>query len=276
MQPVLNGALLGRSVALDPQAGGENPGTLGREGTREADLNLSVARFLADYLERAGAVVTLTRSAENNPGPWQRSALVEQSGAQILVSISHSGRIVKNLPPPTTARHYPGSANGEKLARSIADCLRGFAGRPYGGAGSYHGIDPAAQRIIQQVGCPAVWVRAASVADFQVESRLNDPSYQRQEAHAIFSGICRYFGWDPEGEAVHLTGRISDGKGGLVSRALVLLDGWRPAQSDETGRFLFQFVEPGSHSLEVLYRGQAFGPYAAESGRRLELLLGNE
>jgi N-acetylmuramoyl-L-alanine amidase len=276
MQPVLGGVLLGRRVALDPQAGGENPGALGREGTRESDVNLAVARYLADYLERGGALVTLTRNESTNPGPWQKTALVEESGAEILVSISHSGKMSKNLPPMTTVRHYPGSTQGELLALALADCLRGFAATPYQGAGSYHGVDPASQRIIQQVGCPAVWVRAASVADIRAETKLADPVYLRKEAHAIFSGICRYFGWEPEGAAHHFAGRLSDGAGGLVSSALVLLDGWRPAQSDETGRFLFQYVEPGPHRLEILHRGRAYGPYQAESNHVLELLLKNE
>ena len=36
--------------------------------------------------------------------------------------------------------------------------------------------------------------------------------------------------------------------------ALVLLDGWRPAQSDETVRFLYQYVEPGPHRLGAASR----------------------
>ncbi|MBN2289077.1 MAG: N-acetylmuramoyl-L-alanine amidase, partial [Candidatus Glassbacteria bacterium] len=270
LEPVMGGVLLGRRIAVDPQAGGENPGQLGPEGTREADVNLSVARYLADYLERAGAAVSLTRGAETGPGPWERAACTEESGSEVLVSISHSGEMGKKLPPPTTVHYYPGSVQGELLAGPVADCLKGFASRPY------HGASPGNQRIIQQVGCPAVWVRAASVADNQAESRLSDPVYLRMEAGAIFSGICRYFGWEPQGAVPHLTGRISDGAGGTIQGALVLLDGWRPAQSDEAGRFLFQFVDQGPHQVEVIHRGRLYGPHPAVGGRLLELLLGND
>ena len=267
LQPVLGGVLLGRRVAVDPQAGGENPGQLGPEGTRESDVNLAVAQFLADYLERAGAVVSITRGAKPGPGPWERVASAEEFSAEILVSISHAGKMGKKLTPATTVQHYPGSVQGECLARSIADCLKGFAARPY------HGVSPGYKRIIQQVSCPAVWVRAASVADPRVEAKLSDPAHLRTEAHAIFIGICRYFGWEAAADVPHLTGRISDGAGKVIPGALVLLDGWRPIQSDDTGRFLFQFVEPGPHQVEVLHRGRAYGPHPTVSGSMLELLL---
>ena len=114
---------------------------------------------------------------------------------------------------------------------------------------------------------------AAAVADPAAETALRDPACLRDEAHAIFSGICRYFGWEPEAETPHLTGRLSDGAGTAVPGALVLLDGWRPAQSDHFGRFLFQYVEPGPHQVEIIHRGRVFGPRPAQSGRVLELLL---
>ncbi|MEA2063751.1 MAG: N-acetylmuramoyl-L-alanine amidase [Gemmatimonadota bacterium] len=270
--PAVGGALLGRKVAIDPRAGGAEAGQQGARGTREADLNLAVAKLLADYLERAGAVVILTHDDELNPGPWERAAQVDGSGAEILVSIAHHGKMDKKKarPPGTTVHHYPSSTSGKRLAGLIADCLRGFAGRPYFGPG------PGYARIIQQVRCPAVQVRAASVADPEIERKLSGPICLRQEAHGIFTGICRYFGWEPDNENPHLTGRLSDGAGGVIPGALVLLDGWRPAQSDDTGRFLFQFVEPGKHRLEISHAGQVYGPHQVNSGHRLEILLEKE
>ncbi|OGF98356.1 MAG: hypothetical protein A2Z86_04590 [Candidatus Glassbacteria bacterium GWA2_58_10] len=143
--------------------------------------------------------------------------------------------------------------------------MKGFAGMPFGGAA------PGYERIVQQVACPAVWVRAASVADSAAEIFLSAPAGRRQEALAIFTGLLRYYGWSAQGT---LAGRLSDGRGNLVSGALVILDGWLPVQSDETGRFLFAGLNESPHQIEVFHKGKAFGPYRAEAGRNLELLLG--
>lgn len=135
MQPVLNGALLGRRIVIDPQGGLAEPGEIGPEGMREADINLAVAQFLGDYLQRAGAEVFYTRSTGESPNVWERVVRAESFRGDVLVSISHRGKQVKNSPPPATiVRHYPASTSGSRLAGEIAAGLRGFAGRPYRGA----------------------------------------------------------------------------------------------------------------------------------------------
>ena len=266
LQPAAGGVLLGRKIALDPEDGLAEAGETGMSGTREADVNQAVAELLADYLERAGAEVFFTHSTEESPGVWERAIRTESFGPDLLVSLSHGGRPGKKGPPPATAVHYySGSTEGERLAREIAAGLKGFAGMPFGGAA------PGYERIVQQVACPAVWVRAASVADSAAEIFLSAPAGRRQEALAIFTGLLRYYGWSAQGT---LAGRLSDGRGNLVSGALVILDGWLPVQSDETGRFLFAGLNESPHQIEVFHKGKAFGPYRAEAGRNLELLLG--
>jgi len=268
LEALMGGALLGRKVVIDPQGGLDEPGEIGSSGTREEDVNFAVASLLGDYLARAGALVLLTRSAEESPGMWERVARTEDFGGEVLVSVAHNGRPVKKISPHTVVNHYPSSTEGASCARLIASSLKGFAGRPYFGASAGY------QRIIQQVSCPAVWVRAASVADPAVESMLGNPVILRQEAYAIFSGLARYFGWEPQGANPYLTGRLSDSRGGTISGALLVLDGWCPTQSDHEGRFLFQDLENSPHRIEVFYGGRTYGPYQAEPGRKLELLLG--
>ncbi|MBW1696444.1 MAG: N-acetylmuramoyl-L-alanine amidase [Deltaproteobacteria bacterium] len=269
MQPVFGGALLGRRVVLDPQGGLGEPGEIGARGMREADLNLAVAQFLGDYLKRAGADVFYTRSTSESPNLWERVARTENFHGDVLISISHRGKYARNSPPPATlVQHYPNSTGGRRLAEEIASSLRGFAGRPYRGAVAGY------ERIIQQVSCPAVWVRATSVADPAAERLLEAQSYRRAQAYAIFTGLCRYFGLQPEGGSNHLAGRLSDGRGNVISGALVMLDGWLPVQSDNQGCFMFCDLDGQSHLVEIFHRGKAYGPYQALPGRNLELVLG--
>ncbi len=267
LEPVLGGVLHGKKIVLDPRGGMDDPGQLGPAGSREADLNYAVAELLADYLRRAGAEAVLTRSAESSPGEWERALRAEELGGGLLVALSHAGAPVKGFPPGTVVNHYPGSGDGKRLAGLVAEGLAGFAGRPWQGAA------PGYQRILQQVSCPAVWVRAAAVGDPAAETMLADPAALRREAYAIFTALARFYGWEPSGEGSFLTGRLSDGRGNATGAALVLLDGWLPLQSDPSGRFLFRAVTPGAHRLEVHHRGRSYGPYQAQSGRLLELLL---
>ena len=270
MQPVLGGALLGRRIVIDPQGGLAEPGEIGAEGIREADINLAVAQFLGDYLQRAGAEVFYTRSTGESPNVWERVARAESFRSDVLVSISHRGKQAGNSPPPATiVRHYPASTNGRRLAGEIAASLRGFAGRPYRGA------EAGYERVIQQVSCPAVWVRAASVGDPAAEKLLADQAYRRVQAYSVFSGLCRYFGTQPEGADKYIAGRLSDGRGNVITGALVMLDGWLPLQSDTLGRFMFSYLDSQSHRIEIFHKGKAYGPYETYPGRNLELVLGS-
>ena len=270
LEPLLGGALLGKKVVIDPQGGLDDPGELGGLGTREADINFAVAAYLKNYLERAGAEVFLTRTVEESPGIWERVIRAENFQGDVLVALAHEGRVAKGILPATAVYHYSSSTNGASMAGLVGGSLRGFAGRPFRGA------MPGYQRILQQVSCPAIWVRAASVADPAAEKLLSDPAQLRGEAYAIFNGLAVYFGWKAEGENQNIVGRLSDSSGVAMKSALVMLDGWCPVQSDNEGRFLFRDVESGEHQIDIYYRGKTYGPYRTGPGRRLELVLENK
>ncbi len=266
LEPVLDGILHGRKIVLDPAGGLADPGVTGPDGTREADVNLAVAELLADYLGRAGATPVLTRSGEDSPGAWERTWRAEGFDGDILISINHGGKPGKQSVPPTVVHHYPGSTNGKKLATEIASSLKGYAGRPWSGATQGY------ERIIQQVSCPAVWIRAASVADPATESLLATPAGQRAEALAVFEALVRYFGGQSAPSSV-IVGRVSDGRGGVVEGALVMVDGWLPSQTDHTGKFAFTSLTAGTHKIEVYYRGDSWQSGPVQSGRKLEVVL---
>ncbi len=271
LTPTLGGALLGKKIALDPAAGGESAGETGALGTRESDINWRVCAYLRDYLERAGATVLVTRQFEEGAGAWERVNRTEDFDPAALVSVSHSGAVSKKAPRAATlVYHYPSSEEGRRLAELAAVNLKGFAGCPW------RGVVGGTQRLIQQVSCPAVLVRSASLADTAAESILSTPAACRAEAQALFEALAAWSGWRPEGGNPHLSGRVSDGHGQTVAGALVWLDGWLPTQTDSQGRFLFQNAGPGGHSLTVEAGGRSYGPQTASTGHRAEILLGSE
>lgn len=81
------GLKVGR-VALDPGHGGRDTGTIGPSGLREKDLVLDIARRVKELIEkRLGAEVVLTREDDRFIPLEQRTAIANQEGADLFVSI---------------------------------------------------------------------------------------------------------------------------------------------------------------------------------------------
>src|SRR3954449_639655 len=90
--------LRGRTIAVDP---GHPPlGATGPTGLREADANLAVAARLRKLLERAGAQVIMTRTADTAVDLWSRVTVADTSGAELLVSI-HNNALPDGVNPFT-------------------------------------------------------------------------------------------------------------------------------------------------------------------------------
>ena len=261
LEPVFGGACHGKVIALDPAAGGDDPGVCGSLGLRESDLNYQVADLLAAYLRSAGAKVVFSRTFSEGPGVWQRTERINETGADIVVSLTHSAGV-------TSVHHYSTSDNGKTLAGFVAGQLAGLGigGRTFAGAGY--------ERLIQQVSAPAVSVNLLSPVSTSNEKWLSRTSSIRREAQSVFYGICRYFGWNGEHSRGIISGRLSDGRGNVMAGAIVTLDGWHVTQSDSEGRFIFELIDDSKpHQITIQSNSSNYGPYKTETGRILELLL---
>jgi N-acetylmuramoyl-L-alanine amidase len=81
------GLKIGR-IVLDPGHGGHDTGTIGRNGLKEKDLVLEVARHLQTLLqERLNAEVVLTRTDDTFIPLEERTALANEHQADVFVSI---------------------------------------------------------------------------------------------------------------------------------------------------------------------------------------------
>ena len=76
-----------RIVVIDPGHGGRDPGAIGRNGTREKDVVLSVARKLRTRLARDGYDAHLTRDRDIFLNLATRSGMAEQRNADLFISI---------------------------------------------------------------------------------------------------------------------------------------------------------------------------------------------
>jgi N-acetylmuramoyl-L-alanine amidase len=74
-------------AVVDPGHGGEQAGAAGPGGIREKQLTLQIARRVAKRLERLGARVVLTRTADETVPLDQRAALANVQKADLFLSI---------------------------------------------------------------------------------------------------------------------------------------------------------------------------------------------
>ncbi|MBM3315340.1 N-acetylmuramoyl-L-alanine amidase [candidate division WOR-3 bacterium] len=74
-------------VVLDPGHGGQDPGAVGRRGTREKTLTLDIARRVKTKLEAQGFQVVMTRDSDSYVPLPDRARLASRSSADLFVSI---------------------------------------------------------------------------------------------------------------------------------------------------------------------------------------------
>ena len=76
-----------RIIVLDPGHGGKDPGCIGRGGTKEKTVVLSVARKLRSALQNAGFAVYMTRGDDTYLKLADRAAIAEKKKADLFLSI---------------------------------------------------------------------------------------------------------------------------------------------------------------------------------------------
>ena len=82
--------LNGLTVVVDPGHGGAERFTMGPTGLTEADANLGLGLALREELERRGATVVMTRTADSTLTLVERTTLARDVNADLLVSVHNN------------------------------------------------------------------------------------------------------------------------------------------------------------------------------------------
>lgn len=80
---------MNRCVVLDPGHGGADPGAVAN-GLQEKALNLKVAMYAKELLEKQGITVYMTRTTDVDPGFKARTKLVKDKNPAICWSVHHN------------------------------------------------------------------------------------------------------------------------------------------------------------------------------------------
>lgn len=197
--------LSGKVIAIDAGHGGPDGGAVSRSGLIEKDINLSVALYLRDYLQQAGAIVVMTRegdydlagegtkgySKRKTEDLKQRVRSIEEKGADLFVSI-HMNSIPSNRWSGAQTFYYPGSEQNKALAERVQSELRA----------TLENTDRVAKTantiyLLKVLKMPSVLVEVGFLSHPQESLLLGEDLYQRKVATSIYRGILRYSSEQP-------------------------------------------------------------------------------
>jgi N-acetylmuramoyl-L-alanine amidase len=224
------------TVALDPGHGGEDPGAIGRRGSREKDVVLAIAKRLKKRIDaQPNMRAMLTRDADYFVPLHVRVQKARKVQADLFVSI-HADAWIKSTArgssvfvlsekgaSSTAARWLANKENAADLigginikahdkqlahvlldlstTAQINDSLK--AGKAIlseiGGINHLHkaAVEQAGFAVLKAPDIPSILIETAFISNPQEEAKLTDDGYQDQMAEAVMTGIKNYFAQNP-------------------------------------------------------------------------------
>ena len=182
-----------KRIVIDAGHGGIDSGALGKNGTREDGINLSISKKLETILTDEGYTVIMTRENESAPAGTKKADMQKRRevirGAGQLVTVSIHQNFYDGNSPASGPQVFfaPGSDEGERLA----DCIQ---------ARLNEALLPEKPReahegdyfIVRSGSAPAVIVECGFLSDPEEEELLKKSQYQVRIARAVSEGINDY------------------------------------------------------------------------------------
>ncbi|MGE0876101.1 MAG: N-acetylmuramoyl-L-alanine amidase [Burkholderiales bacterium] len=233
------------TIAIDPGHGGEDPGALGRMGSREKDITLTISRRLKALIDAEPNMrAVLTRNGDYYLPLHTRVEKARRVKADLFVSV-HADAFMKPhargssvfalserratseaakwLARKENDADLVGGVNLDSkdryLAKTLLDLsqtatidhslrLGGAVLRHIGGVNTLHKaqVEQASFAVLKAPDVPSILVETAFISNPDEEKRLNDEEYQDKLARAILAGIRDYIAKHPPRPQSPLTG----------------------------------------------------------------------
>ena len=190
-------------VILDAGHGGEDPGAVSDNGTREKEINFYIASKVKEMLEAENFTIIMTREddtlkyKEGTKGVTEkrkqdlirRKKIMDESGADLVVSI-HLNKFQESKYFGAQVFFPPNSPESKTVAEGIQKSLREI-------------VDPNNKReamlkkpeiiILKNLKTPTVIVECGFLSNTEEERKLASVEYQDKLALAIKDGILQYY-----------------------------------------------------------------------------------
>jgi len=211
--------LAGKVICIDPGHGGTaetDSFRIGPTGEREEWVNLRVALYLKELLEKHDSKVIMTRTEDVHIPLQDRAQLAFDNEADVFISIHHNATADTSVNFPIVYYHGNASENRTSivLGQFVIDRLREYLfddDTPVSLV-SDHTIFPAAGTAVlrHSYGIPGIIAEASFFTNPEEEQRLKDTAYNKTEAEAFLQALKDFFAVDehPGIKQKYSTGQI--------------------------------------------------------------------
>jgi len=190
-----DGGVKGKVITIDPGHGGSDPGAVSKKGTYEKTITLSMAKKLKAELEKMGAVVYLTRTAdvdvagknaEDAAELQARVDIAENHCSDLFISL-HINASVNKKASGISTYYYAKSDYDGKLANCIHKQLTTNFGM------NDMGVRQANFYVTKRCCMPAVLMELGFISNIKEEKTIKGSWFQDKAMDLIAKGIREYF-----------------------------------------------------------------------------------
>lgn len=217
-----------RKVIIDPGHGGKDPGAPGRSGQNEKEIVLDIAKRLSGILKKYGVETVLTRSSDNFIPLERRSAMTENSQADLFISIHANANKARSLSGFEVYCISPEVSDYKRALNSARNSSLDLNGGSFAGSNmtlkailwdmtyTYNraeaiqlsrdicqsigrsvdtriiGVKKANYHVLRGACIPAILVEVGFLSNRNEEQLLNQPNYRQKIAEGIERGIREY------------------------------------------------------------------------------------
>ncbi len=233
-----------KTIMIDPGHGGNDPGTIGRMGTKEKDMTLDIAKRLRDLIRRDGRFnVLMTRDQDITVPLRKRVQMAIAAKTDLFISIHLN--YLPSKPINIIETYYFGPSSDAKtlklaeqenagsqfglsdfksiiekigdtvklqesriLAASVQRSLYSGSKREKDGAYDF-GVKRAPFVVLLGADVPAVLAEVSCLSNEEEEARLRSDSHRENIARSLEAGILDYLN---KGEAIYEANGRAEGK----------------------------------------------------------------
>lgn len=177
-------SLEGSIICLDPGHGGQETGSIGCGGSKEATINLAIAQLVRRELEKMGATVVMTRTEDIDVGLADRVETAVKAQSDLLISIHNNalpdGRDPNKELGTSSYWYQPQSIELAKLVKNNLVTATNFP--DYG-----HRYQNLA--LCRPSQMPAVLIEVGFMINPSEFTKLINPEFQDRVAQSIAQSI---------------------------------------------------------------------------------------
>jgi N-acetylmuramoyl-L-alanine amidase len=219
-----------KKVVIDAGHGGHDPGAIGKTGLREKDVNLDIAKRLANRLKSDGIEVVMTRNSDKFIPLGTRVNIANHSKADLFISIHSNASRTRSLYGFEVYYVSPSVSDSSRASFAAKNAYLNLDSSCFAGQSqnlkailwdmiyTYNrresielsrivcrsavdnlnvkvlGVKDARFEVLRGARMPAILVEVGFVSNPKEEGLLKDGSYREKLSQSIRDGLCNYAG----------------------------------------------------------------------------------